>query len=214
MAKRRKVSNLLGLHVMATLSMRPMHPYEIAAQLRAFGKEQDLKIQWGSLYTVVRNLEKHGFLEAAETVRDGRRPERTVYRLTADGRQEMRDWVRELIGQPAPEFPKLRSALSVAGVIPPDEMIELLDQRLGILTVENETARRELRMAGHEVPRLFLIEAEYALAVREAEAAWVGGLLDELRSGSMPGVRAWRRAHETGEMPPLADFLKEDEEPP
>jgi DNA-binding PadR family transcriptional regulator len=40
MAKRRKVGNLLGLHILATLSIQPMHPYEIAAKLRAFGKDQ------------------------------------------------------------------------------------------------------------------------------------------------------------------------------
>ncbi|MFC7532032.1 PadR family transcriptional regulator [Actinoplanes sp. GCM10030250] len=213
MAKRRKVGNLLGLHLMATLSMQDMHPYEMAAQLRAFGKDQDIKIQWGSLYTVVQNLEKHGFIEAAETVREGRRPERTVYRLTDAGRHEMTDWVRELVGEPDREYPKLRAALSVVGVLAPDEVIELLDQRLGILTVENEAARAGLRAAGHEVPRLFLIEAEYALAIREAEATWVGGLLGELRSGSMAGLSAWRRSHETGEFAGLADFLKEEPQP-
>ncbi|MEV6303127.1 PadR family transcriptional regulator [Actinoplanes sp. NPDC051861] len=211
MARRRKVSNLLGLHILATLSMQPAHPYEIATQLRAFGKDQDIKIQWGSLYTVVQNLEKHGFIEAAETVREGRRPERTVYRLTEDGRQEMTDWMRDLIGVPEPEFPKLRSALSVAGVLPPDEMIGLLQQRLDLLTAENSAARQALEVAGRTVPRLFLIEAEFALAVREAETTWVSGFLAELRAGSMAGISAWRQVHETGEMPDLADFLKEEE---
>ncbi|MEU4158216.1 PadR family transcriptional regulator [Actinoplanes sp. NPDC026670] len=210
MAKRRKVGNLLGLHILATLTVQSMHPYEIAAQLRAFGKDQDIKIQWGSLYTVVRNLEKHGFIEAAETVREGRRPERTVYRLTGDGRQEMTDWLRELIGQPEPEYPRLRSALSVAGVLPPDEMIELIRQRHETLAAENEAARAALAATRREVPRLFLIEAEYALAMREAEEAWLAGLHRELHDGSVPGLGAWRRFHETGVMPDLSELLGPD----
>ena len=62
MAKRRKVRNLLGLAVLSTVSARPMHPYEMAALMRARGKDRDMDIKWGSLYTVVGNLEKHGFL--------------------------------------------------------------------------------------------------------------------------------------------------------
>ncbi|WP_436520769.1 PadR family transcriptional regulator [Actinoplanes sp. HUAS TT8] len=210
MAKRRKVGNLLGLHIMATLSIQPMHPYEMAARLKAFGKDQDIKIQWGSLYTVVQNLEKHGFIEASETVREGRRPERTVYRLTPAGREELTDWMRELVGVPQAEFPRLQAALSVLGVLPPDEVIELLQQRLEILALENERMRFDLEGARHEVPRLFLVEGEYRMAIRAAEVAWITGLLTELREGTMAGVDAWRRIHETGEMPPdLSEFMTE-----
>jgi DNA-binding PadR family transcriptional regulator len=213
MAKRRKVGNLLGLHILATLSIQPMHPYEIAAKLRAFGKDQDIKIQWGSLYTVVQNLEKHGFIAAAETVREGRRPERTVYRLTEAGRQEMTDWLRELISRPEQEYPRLRAALSVAGVLPPDEVTELLRQRLEILTAENEAARAALNAASREVPRLFLIEAEYMMAIRDAEAAWLAGIHRELHDGSLAGIAEWRRAHETGELPDLNALMGEGTPP-
>ncbi|HEY2060929.1 MAG TPA: PadR family transcriptional regulator, partial [Amycolatopsis sp.] len=69
MAKRRKVGNMLGLAVLSALLERPMHPYEMATVLRERGKDDDMKIKWGSLYTVVANLGKHGFVEAVESVR-------------------------------------------------------------------------------------------------------------------------------------------------
>src|ERR687888_1769422 len=97
MAKRRPVRNLRALAVLTVVLQRPMHPYEMASVLRARGKDQDMPIKWGSLYTVVRNLEKHGLLEAAESGRQGGRPERTVYRITEAGRAEVEDWVRELV---------------------------------------------------------------------------------------------------------------------
>jgi len=59
-----------------------MHPYEMASVLKERGKDADMPIKWGSLYTVVANLEKHRFIEAVESVKDGGRPERTVYRIT------------------------------------------------------------------------------------------------------------------------------------
>ena len=44
--------------------------------------------------------------------------------------------------------------------------------------------------SGHlkEVPRLFLVEDEFAVAMVEAEADWVRALLEELTSGSFPDL--------------------------
>lgn len=200
MAKRRKVGNLLGLQLLAMLVERPMHPYEMATELRGRGKEHDLKIQWGSLYTVVQNLEKHGFIEAAETTREGRRPERTVYQLTRAGHDEAADWLREIVGVPEREYPRLKTALSVVGVLPPDEVIELIGRRIAVLDRQLAEARADLVQTQDVVPRIFLIETEYSIALEQAEADWLRGLLAELRAGTLPGMAAWRNYHDTGEL--------------
>lgn len=208
MPKRRKVSNILGLAVLVTVSARPMHPYEIASLLRARGKDQDMKIKWGTLYTVVRNLEKHGFLEVAQNVRHGARPERTVYRITDLGREEMTDWVRELVAVPEREFPRFEAALSSLGVLPPDEAAELLRQRLKALDTQISEHRTELA-AAKGLPRIFLVEAEYDLALRVAEADWVRALLEDLTQGTLAGLDAWRGYHETGHVPEeIADWAE------
>lgn len=209
MATKRKVENLMALAVLATVIQRPMHRYEIASLMRARGKDQDMDVKWGSLYTVVQNLAKHGFLEVVGTSRQGARPERTVYRITEAGRQEMLDWTRELLSTPEPEHPRFAAGLSVQMVLPPDEVIALLRVRLGAL--EASIAARRAAHAEHleQVPRLFLVEEEFALAMLEAEAAWTGGLLDELASGAFPGLEIWRAFHTTGEMPPELAELAE-----
>ncbi|NRQ39747.1 PadR family transcriptional regulator [Nonomuraea sp. NN258] len=201
MPKRRKVANLLALAVLSALAQRPMHPYEIATALRAWGKDQDMEIKWGSLYTVVRNLDKHELIAAVESVREGRRPERTVYRITDAGRAELIDWARELVSTPMPEQPRFRAGLSVLGALRPDEAADLLRRRLELLEKGIEEARGTLAGHARTVPRLFLIESEYDLAVREAEASWIRGLLAELTSGAFPGLETWRVYHETGELP-------------
>lgn len=211
MARRRKVGNLLALALLATLAERPMHPYEMASVLRARGKDTSQKINWGSLYTVVQNLEKHGFIEAAETTRQGRRPERTVFRVTDAGRAEMEDWLRELIGVPEREYPRFETALSVVGMLPPDEALDLLEQRAKALDLEVAAQQAMLDHVSREVPRLFLIETEYHLALRNAEADWIRNLLRELRDGTLPGLALWRHYHETGQMPDLAQLMQKGE---
>jgi DNA-binding PadR family transcriptional regulator len=202
-AKRRKVSNLLGLALLSLLAAgRPMHPYEMVGVLRRTGKEHDLKIKWGSLYTVVQNLEKYGFIEETGSHREGRRPERTLYAITDAGRAELRDWLRELIAVPEKEYPQFEAALSVAGVLPPDEVVELLEQRVRALDEGVTADRAMLEHHARTVPRVFLIESEYALAMRDAEAAWVRSLLTELAEGTLSGAAEWREYHKTGGVPP------------
>ncbi len=202
MAKRRKVSNVLALALLALLMPgQPMHPYQMVNVLRRTGKERDMKIKWGSLYTVVQNLEKHGYIEATGSDREGRRPERTVYAITDAGWAELKDWLRELVAEPESEYPRFQAALSVLGVLPPDEATGLLEQRLRALDDDIAGKRSMLDEQSSYVARGFLIEAEYALAMREAEAAWVRSLLTEITDGTIPGLAEWRELHETGRAP-------------
>jgi DNA-binding PadR family transcriptional regulator len=199
MAKRRKVSNLMALSLLSLLVMRPMYPYEMASKLREFGKDQAIKMNWGSLYTVVQNLEKNGFIEAVEVAREGRQPERTTYRITEAGQAELTDWLRELISVPEREYTRFEAALGESGHLGPDELISLLRQRLDVLDKANAQFQAELDTTVAQLPRLFLIEGEYHLALRRAEAEWVREFLKELTDGTFPGQDAWRRYHETGE---------------
>ena len=209
MARKRKVDNLLALAVLATVVQRPMHRYEIASLIRAHGKDQQMDVKWGSLYTVVQNLAKHGFLEVVGTSRQGARPERTVYRITEAGRQEMADWTRELIATPEPEHTRFAAGLSVQMILPPAEVIELLRTRLAAL--EDGIGAREAALAEtlETVPRLFLVEDEYALAMVSAEADWVRGLLAELTSGTFPDLAGWQAFHDGGGLPPEMEELFE-----
>ncbi|MBV9204044.1 MAG: PadR family transcriptional regulator [Actinobacteria bacterium] len=201
MAKRRKVGNLLALSLLTLLTERPMYPYEMAAKLRERGKDQAIKINWGSLYTIVQNLEKHGYIEAVQVAREGRQPERTTYRITEAGRAELTDWLQELLGVPEREYTRFEAALGDSAILGPDVLISLLRQRLEALEAANARYQADLEAWETRIPRLFMIEAEFHLALRRAEAEWVRELLKELTDGTFPGIEPWRHFHETGEVP-------------
>ncbi len=196
---RRKVSNPLALAVLGTLRERPMHPYEMAATMRSHGNERSIKLNYGSLYTVVNNLAKHGLIEAMEASRAGRRPERTVYRLTDTGRAELEDWLADLLGTPTKEYPQFEAALSLLAVLEPGRVLELLRDRVAALEKMLSDERAELATYPW-LPRLFLLETEYHLAMQETELAWVRGIVRELGDGSFPDLDGWARWHETGEL--------------
>jgi DNA-binding PadR family transcriptional regulator len=203
MARRRKLTNPLALSVLSVLTGGPMHPYEIARVLKHWGKEESIKIRYGSLYTVVQDLEKRGLVEAEGTARAGHRPERTVYRLTGEGRQELEERLRELVSEPVKEYPLFASVLSLVAVLHPAEVAVLLGERLRTLELEIVATRATLDelVNVQRLPRVFVLETEYALAMKVAEAEWVRAASKDLADDSLPHVRQWRTWHETGKFP-------------
>ncbi len=200
--RRRSISNPLALAVLASLHERPMHPYEMASTMRERGKEQSIKLNYGSLYTVVDSLAKNGLIEAVEARREGRRPERTVYQLTEAGRARLDAWMSELLAEPVKEYPQFEAALSLLPVLHPDTVVELLRTRTRLLQQEIAQARAILETAHNaRLPRLLLIEGEYHVAMREAELSWVQRLVSELEAGTLEGQDGWRQIYETGEAP-------------
>ena len=192
MPERRKVGNPLALAVLAELLMGPMHPYEIGRRLTEHGKDRNIKYNRGSLYTVVEQLERAGFVAEHETVRDTPRPERTLYELTAAGRQELFDWLGELVAQPRHEYPHFGVALSLLSVLPPSEAVELLGRRLAALGDEADEIRATVKAATADgVAWVFLVEEEYRLAVVDAERRFVERLVESL---AQPGyAEAWHQ---------------------
>jgi DNA-binding PadR family transcriptional regulator len=200
--RRRSISNPLALAVLASLHERPMHPYEMASIMRERGKEQSIKLNYGSLYTVVDSLAKNGLIEAVAARREGRRPERTVYQLTEAGRARLDAWMSELLAEPVKEYPQFEAALSLLPVLHPDTVVELLHTRIRLLQKEIAQARIMLETARNaRLPRLLLIEGEYHVAMREAELSWVQRLVGELEAGTLEGQDGWRHVYETGEAP-------------
>jgi DNA-binding PadR family transcriptional regulator len=194
---RRRVSNPLALAVLSCLNERPMHPYEINTTLRTRGKEQSIKLNYGSLYSVVESLQKHGLITSRETTRDGRRPERTVYEITPAGREEFEDWLAELLSTPVREYTSLEAGLSLMAGLPPDEVARLLEQRCDALRIE----LRGLEAAGEicdeiGLPEIFVVESHYRHAMLTAELTFVSDLTRRIRSAELGGTKVWRRMHE------------------
>jgi DNA-binding PadR family transcriptional regulator len=181
MANKRKVGNLLALAVLSYLTMKPMHPYELSRTLRDNGDARSIKFNHGSLYMVVQQLAKAGFIAEVETSREGQRPERTVYAITDAGRREARDWLSELIGQPEHEYPHFVTALSLVAALPPGEVVPLLRTRLEALASQRAEIQGMIDSSlSQGVPRLFLVEEEYRLALLDAESAFVERLIAEI----------------------------------
>jgi DNA-binding PadR family transcriptional regulator len=171
-----------------------MHPYEVAQTLRQRAKHESIRLNYGSLYSVVDGLEKRGLIRASQTIREGRRPERTIYEITDRGAHELIDWLSDLVATPVKEYLQFKAALSFLAVLPPEEATSLLRERGDALRLQLATMRAA-RVSTAEslgVPRLFLVEEEYVEHLYEAELEWVERLAKEIEGGSLEGIELWR----------------------
>lgn len=173
------------LMILSLLNERPMHPYEMRRLIRERGKDEGADLRPGSLYRTIEALARAALVEPVETSRQGRFPERTVYRLTDRGLDELEEWLRELLSTPGKDLPRFFAALSVAAQLEPDDVLHALEAR--VIRLEGELASIDAmaeRLSG-VLPRLFLIENEYARALRQAELDWVRGLAGDIRGGRL-----------------------------
>jgi DNA-binding PadR family transcriptional regulator len=194
---RRRVSNPLALAVLCCLVERPMHPYEISTTLRSRGKEQSIKLNYGSLYAVVESLQKHGLVVPRETSREGRRPQRTVYEITEAGRTECEDWLAELLSTPVRDFTSLEAGLSMMALLPPDEVARLLEERSDRLRTDLRAVDASLSVADDlGLADLFVIESRFRRAMLVAELDYVTTLAAAIRKEELSGTSGWRRLHE------------------
>jgi len=188
----------LALVVLGLLRERPMHPYEMQQTIRDEHTDQVIKLRAGSLYHTVERLQTLELITAVETARAGRRPERTVYAITEEGRDEFTANLRQIISRPDREYPIFGAAMELLDSLEPAEAAELLERRL--VALEAEIAGGEqvaLLLAKRGLERVNVIELEYAQALRRAELVWCQQVIDDIHAGtfhwSVPGTSHARK---------------------
>lgn len=171
--------------VLALLREAPMHPYEMQRLLRLRHKDEILALKRGSLYHAIGRLERDQLIAAKTTSREGRRPERTTYAITAAGRKEFTRVLRHIIATPRRESSEFMAAMSFLVHLTPVEALPRLEERA--VHLENEIVHRNqgISAASKFVLRINLVESEYLVAVLKAELAWVRNLIGEIRDGSL-----------------------------
>jgi DNA-binding PadR family transcriptional regulator len=183
----------LALAALAMLCQEPMHPYRMQRLIKERGKDEVIDVtQRASLYQTIARLERDGLLSKQQVLRDERRPERTVYEITAAGRAITLAWMRECLCQLAPEYPEFPAAVSMLALVTPEDALRQLELRRLALQTEIKRIEAGIEQASR-VPRLFLLEAEYLRAIRCTELTWVTSVVAELQSGKLTWNEAWLR---------------------
>jgi len=179
----------LALSILTLLDERPMHPYEMAATMRDRHQDMFIRLNFGTLYHTVDVLERDGWIVSIEREKEGRRPERTIYKLTESGREVMLRWLSQLLARPMREYPHFVAGLMFMHHLSADEAARNLQERTGSIDaqiIKLTHVLGELRARG--LTRLSLIEVEHKIAMLEAERNWVRKLEKEITEAKLEWV--------------------------
>lgn len=175
----------LALAVLSVLVPGPLHPYGIQRLLKHWGKDEVVNVgQRANLYKTIKRLDEAGLIAVRQTERDQQYPERTVYELTEEGRRLAPQWLASMLATVRNEFPQFPAAISFAMMLPPDQVRVVLEQRAAALRENLDRVEKSLADYSGRLPRITLLEDEYARAVTGAELKWVEDVLEDLRSGA------------------------------
>ncbi|MFD0884062.1 PadR family transcriptional regulator [Streptosporangium algeriense] len=177
--------DLVGLTVLALLSVRPSHPYELHRMILDTRKDYVTGLP-RSLYHAIDRLAGEELIAPVETSRQGRRPERTVYRLTDEGRAELTTRLRRLLEEPGPDTRALNAALSLIGGLSVREAERALLTRAAALESVVFACDAHLRnLRDNGLPPVLTLELECERALRGAELDWVRDVLNRLAAGEL-----------------------------
>lgn len=178
----------LGIWEVAVLSLlreAPMHPYQMQRLLRDRHKDEILALKRGSLYHAIGRLVRGELIAAGATSRDGRRPERTTYRITPAGRKEFTRVLRHIVSIPRRESSEFMAAMSFLVHLTPAESLPRLEERCQRLAAEIDLRGQGMVAASAFVERINLVESEYLVAMLQAELVWVRSLAAEIQAGQL-----------------------------
>jgi len=176
---------LWDLAVLCLLREHPMHPYEMQRLLKERHKDEVLVLKKGSLYHAINRLLDSELIRAIKTSREGRRPERTTYRITPGGEQAMVRWLQEIVATPVREPSAFMASMSFLVYLTPTDAAAQLERRAATLACEIAALETAMKSLSTWLDRIHRVEEEYLIAMRKAELTWVRNLLDDVRSGAL-----------------------------
>jgi len=155
------------LLILWLLAEGPRHGYRLKSILTDPGFAFWFPIEDASIYAMLRSLEKQGLARVAGEERDGNRPSRTLYRITAEGRRALARELTEAWTAVADNARPIHAVLAARDEFEPAEIADGLGARRAALV----TRRDHLMALALRAPSPLLARREAALL--DAEIAWI-----------------------------------------
>jgi DNA-binding PadR family transcriptional regulator len=171
------------MFVLGTLARRgPMHGHQIRRRAELERAEFWGKVKVSSLYAALHRLEQEGLIEAVETTREGRFPARTVYAITAEGRQELAVLLDACFRSVAVEPEPIDLGLTYSDSLDESYLRVAIEERLAALRASAESTDRMRQQVQQYLTAVDEAVIRHFMLRLEAELRWHQELLERLPS--------------------------------
>jgi DNA-binding PadR family transcriptional regulator len=159
----------------------------------------------GALYREMRALDEEGLIAAVRTETEGRRPARTIYEITSEGRRELAILREQALAHPRQAPDAVSVALAFGGVGEGGVVLPLLRARRGVLQreVEGIAAERARLVAEGVLGAVDVAVFRRGELLRAAEVAWIDETIlalegDTKRRDAPTAKRAGKKSEAAG----------------
>lgn len=170
------------LVILGLLMDQPRYGYEVKVLLDN-ALAHLVNINSGSLYYSLKQLLKLGYVEEAAVEKIGRRPERSIYQLTAEGKHAFLSGIEQQIFPITSEFNPLDLALYFIKVLDLQSLVRLLAMRQSMLISASKFFLEMLQPGPETLDNCHRLILQHKRAMIEMEIAFIEKLLLELPGG-------------------------------
>ncbi len=165
--------------VMGLLAERAMHGYDLDREMELSGLRGWMPVSKVAIYKALGRLAENGCLDM-RTDRNGNLPERTVYSLTRQGRQRLRDLVCDAIARESPLESLTSLALYFAGEVPVQDILAALDVRRAFLARQIEILEAQASLLSDVQADMQALLRRHDLDRYNLEMVWIGDVIQLL----------------------------------
>lgn len=171
------------LAALGLVNRQPMHGYALSRAIGRFGLDRWTTLSRSSIYAAFRRLRHEGAVSVTRE-RESNAPERSVYHITPQGGELLRELLREALSYVGPEDRFFYLGLAFADALQPHEIIPLLEQRRALLreTIDKEWQACAAAGASPGEGEHFSVMTRAGIRHFEIEVEVCGEIIDVLRA--------------------------------
>ena len=171
---------MLQLIILGLLNDQDLHPYEVMQIMKSRYMENYIKINYGTLYYNVEQLYKRGDIAIKEVVHDEKRPDKTIYSITPQGRERFTELLhKQFLDRTLLHHP-LYAALMFTHYADRNIVKAALEKRKASFEKNNQQLQGIMEEFGDKVPWGTLHIMKNGMMHKETELAWINEFLKEL----------------------------------
>lgn len=122
-----------GLLLLGMIHEHPMGAYEITKMLDVMNVKWWFRIADATVYSTIRNLEKKSYI-TGNVEKNGRMPERTVYTITREGKEVLKEEIKVIFQTMDFDTTGLTIATNYLSIFEQKELESIIEARLNVLT--------------------------------------------------------------------------------
>jgi len=166
----------------------PAHGYEIRRELESWHAEHWAHVAYGSIYFALNKMAEEGLVEVVSTDQVGKRPARTLYAITGEGKAEFDRLLREQWWGRKPFIDPFQVAITFMHRMPREELLVALRYRGDLLRAYLSAVQPERRWHAlpPEKPRHIAEVLRLHMAHEEAELRWIEEAIEKVERGELP----------------------------